>query len=395
MPVVEELKGSGAPVKIWTDDIDYKTRQQLYNISHSPVVGHHVAVMPDVHLGKGATIGSVIPTSQAIIPAAVGVDIGCGMNAVCLDLVANDLPDNLKQLRNGIEEAVPVGYSSHALDKVYYDKVRHLQSGYDSILEKSPALQKKNSPKWIQQAGTLGGGNHFIEICLDEQDRVWIMLHSGSRHIGNRIGMYFIEEAKYYVRKIDQNLPDMDLAWLEEGNPQFDKYVEALGWAQDYAAQNRRIMMDLVHHEVDKHIRKSAILGEAINCHHNYVQKEKHFGQEYWITRKGAIDASEGKMGIIPGSMGAKSYIVRGKGNEESFHSCAHGAGRRMSRNKAREKYSASDLVEQTSGVECHKGKSVLDEIPAAYKDIDVVMEHQTDLVDISYTLKQVVCVKG
>ncbi len=394
------------PVKVWTKDIEHEAIQQLVNVAQLPIVHGHIAVMPDVHMGIGATVGSVIPTKSAIIPAAVGVDIGCGMNAVRLSLTANDLPDNLYRVRAAIEAAVPVGFSQHPASKVkgsqHARTARTLDDRLDSIVAKHPALmkmQRRFAETWVCQLGTLGGGNHFIELCLDEANQVWVMLHSGSRGIGNVMGRYFIEAAKKDAMRNHVNLPDRDLAYFSEGSEWFDDYVEAVDWAQDYALLNRREMMRLVlevlQRELSPKINAWKVQGEAINCHHNYVQREEHFGEKLFVTRKGAISAREGELGIIPGSMGAKSYIVRGLGNPESLCSCSHGAGRRMSRTAAKRKFNRVDLEQQTQGVECRKDGGVIDEIPGAYKDIDVVMENQRDLVEVVHTLKQFVCIKG
>jgi tRNA-splicing ligase RtcB len=398
MPIKKVISKGKVPVKIYTDDIEHEAMQQLYNIAQLPFIHSHVAAMPDVHAGIGATVGSVIPTKNAIIPAAVGVDIGCGMNAIRLSINAGDLPDNLRRIRGVIEDAIPVGFDMHKTDKARDSTVRGLSNGLDTILGKHPKvtkMQKKPYQTWIRQLGTLGGGNHFIELCLDENDDVWIMLHSGSRGIGNVIGRYFIELAKKDMQKRMVNLPDKNLAYFTQGADYFNDYVEAVHWAQDYAMANRREMMHFILKALQKHLPKFGITKEAINCHHNYVAEEVHFGEKVFVTRKGAIRAGEGELGIIPGSMGAKSYIVTGKGNPQSFCSCSHGAGRRMSRTEAKRRFSEQDMEVQTTGVECRKDKSVIDEIPGAYKSIDEVMENQHDLVDVVHTLKQVVCVKG
>jgi tRNA-splicing ligase RtcB len=402
MSIKMTINKGRVPVKIWTEDIEHEALQQLINISQLPIVHGHVAAMPDVHAGIGATVGSVIPTKSAIIPAAVGVDIGCGMNAVRTSLKAADLPDSLHRIRSRIESAVPVGFSQHESSKVQGSQhartARVLDQRLDAIVEKHPGLikmQKRFSQTWICQLGTLGGGNHFIELCLDEDQHVWVMLHSGSRGIGNVMGRYFIEAAKKDMSRNWVNLPDRDLAYFAEGSEWFDDYVEAVDWAQDYALLNRAEMMRLILDVLKAELPPFKIEGEAINCHHNYVARESHFGENLFVTRKGAISAREGEMGIIPGSMGAKSYIVRGLGNAESLCSCSHGAGRRMSRTAAKRKFSREDLEFQTAGVECRKDGGVIDEIPGAYKDIDAVMANQDDLVEVVHTLKQVVCVKG
>lgn len=392
------LNKGKVPVKVYTKEIEASAIEQLVNISKLPFIHSHIAAMPDVHTGIGATVGSVIPSDAAIIPAAVGVDIGCGMNALRLSLKANELPDNLRSIRSTIEAAIPVGFDMHKQDRARNSTIKALNGGLHEILEKHPKvfkLQKKPYQSWIRQIGTLGGGNHFIEVCLDENQDVWIMLHSGSRGIGNAIGRYFISLAKEDMRIHMKNLPDKDLAYFEEGTKHFDDYVHAVHWAQDYALSNRREMMYLILEALKKKLPGLKVTKEAINCHHNYVSIEKHFDKKVFITRKGAIRAGEGEMGIIPGSMGAKSYIVKGKGNAQSFCSCSHGAGRSMSRTQAKKKFSIQDVERQTEGVECRKDKGIIDEIPAAYKDIDVVMYNQSDLVDVVHTLKQIVCVKG
>ena len=393
--VLATHKDQRLPVKIWTDDIDYNTQAQLIRVANLPFVFKHVAAMPDVHLGKGATVGSVIATDKAIIPAAVGVDIGCGMNAVRLSLKAKDLPDNLKAIRSGIESVVPLGAGGKHLNP-------QIAGGHDiamrlsGIFEKHPKLSKRiRYDAFARQLGTLGSGNHFIELCLDENQDVWIMLHSGSRGIGNKIGMYFIEIAKREMERWMIHLPDKDLAYLCEGSEHYDDYIEAVSWGQDYAALNRTHMMNAVMLELRKYLPAFSVTQEAINCHHNYVEKENHFGKNVWITRKGAIRARTNDLGIIPGSMGDKSFIVRGKGETESFCSCSHGAGRRLSRTAAAKTYSVSDLVSATEGIECRKDKGVIDEIPMAYKPIDTVMDNQTDLVDIVHILRQIVNIKG
>ena len=402
MPIKMQLNKGRVPVKIFTDEIEPEAIQQLLNISQLPIVYGHVAAMPDVHSGIGATVGSVIATKQAIIPAAVGVDIGCGMNAVRLTLTAGELPDTLARLRSAIEAAVPVGFDQHEASKVrgsaHERTARQLSDRLDRIVGKHPGvmkMQRKFAQTWICQLGTLGGGNHFIEVCLDQDQRVWVMLHSGSRGLGNVLGRYFIAAARKDMQRHHVNLPDKDLAYFSEGSDLFDDYVEAVQWGQDYAWLNRREMMRLILEVLQRDLPPFAVDGEAINCHHNYVAQEEHFGEQLFVTRKGAISAREGELGIIPGSMGVKSYIVRGLGNAQSFHSCSHGAGRRMSRTQAKRRFNRFDLEQQTAGVECRKDAGVVDEIPGAYKDIDQVMANQSDLVEIVHTLKQVLCVKG
>ncbi|MBF8668676.1 RtcB family protein [Pseudomonas putida] len=393
----------GKPVKLWTDGVPVEddARRQLLNTARMPFIFKHLAVMPDVHLGKGSTIGSVIPTVGAIIPAAVGVDIGCGMIAARTSLHARDLPDNLHGLRNAIEHAVPHGKTFGKRDQGAWADVPakadkawgQLAGRFKAITDKYPRLEKTNNRHHL---GTLGGGNHFIEVCLDEADRVWLMLHSGSRGVGNAIGNLFIELAQADMRQHLANLPDKDLAYFEEGSRHFADYVEAVEWAQDYARQNRELMMLAVVGAARRALGKpfEASL-EAVNCHHNYVQREQHFGREVLVTRKGAVSAQKGQLGIIPGSMGARSFIVRGLGNEESFCSCSHGAGRVMSRTKAKSRFTVEDQRRATAHVECRKDKEVIDEIPMAYKDIDAVMRAQQELVEVVHTLRQVVCVKG
>lgn len=398
------------PIRAWTRGVPVEAAalEQLQRVAALPFVHSAVAVMPDVHVGKGATIGSVIPTTSAIIPAAVGVDLGCGMMAVRTSLTASDLPDNLAALRSGIEKSVPHGRTGRGRrgDRGAWGNVpdhvgkvwQGMKAQFDSICDRHPALRQSNHAVHL---GTLGTGNHFIELCLDEADQVWVMLHSGSRGVGNRIGSYFIRKAKEEMKRWHIHLPDQDLAYLPEGSTYFGDYVEAVGWAQNFAAENRKLMMQASL----RALRDSGLLPEftagegpsdiAVNCHHNYIAKEEHGGKKVWITRKGAVRAGLGELGIIPGSMGTRSFIVRGKGSEDSFCSCSHGAGRVMSRTAARKAFSVEDHAAATAGVECRKDASVIDETPAAYKDIDAVMAAQADLVEVVHTLNQVVCVKG
>jgi tRNA-splicing ligase RtcB len=394
----------GRHVKMWTRGVPVEeaAREQLRNTAKMPFIFQHIAVMPDVHLGKGSTVGSVIPTLDAIIPAAVGVDIGCGMIAAKTTLSATDLPDNLSRMRAAIERAVPHGRTPGKHDKGAWGKAppenadaawATLAEGFARITAKYPHLAQTNNRMHL---GTLGTGNHFVEVCLDEENAVWFMLHSGSRGVGNAIGSHFIELAREDMRQWMINLPDRDLAYFPEGTQHFDDYVEAVEWAQGFARLNREVMMQNVVRAVRGVINKpfeSHV--EAVNCHHNYVSREHHFGKNVFVTRKGAVRARRGELGIIPGSMGARSYIVRGLGNEASFHSCSHGAGRTMSRTEARRRFTLEDHRQATAGVECRKDADVIDETPAAYKDIDAVMQAQKDLVEIVHTLKQVVCVKG
>lgn len=394
-----------APIKMWTHGVpvEPEARAQLQNTAKMPFIFQHLAVMPDVHLGKGSTIGSVIPTKGAIIPAAVGVDIGCGMIAVRTSLVANDLPESLSGLRSAIEQAVPHGRTSTRAgrDKGAWETPPQevdnhwsmLAARFKRLTDNYPQLLKTNN---YQHLGTLGTGNHFIEVCLDEQQRVWVMLHSGSRGVGNAIGTLFITLAQQDMQQHIANLPDKNLAYFKEGSKHYDDYMEAVSWAQDFARHNREVMMSRVLAALSRIVTKPFITQqEAVNCHHNYVQKETHFNEEVLVTRKGAVSAQKGQMGIIPGSMGARSFIVRGLGNEESFCSCSHGAGRAMSRTAAKKRFTVDDQIRATAHVECRKDSEVIDEIPMAYKDIDAVMAAQASLVEIVHTLRQVVCVKG
>ncbi|MDX2089157.1 MAG: RtcB family protein [Kofleriaceae bacterium] len=400
----ELIQEGRVPIKAWTRglEIEASARQQLRNISRLPIVFRHVAVMPDVHYGIGATVGSVVPTEGAIIPAAVGVDIGCGMMAVETSLDASLLPDSLKSLRTAIEKAVPHGRTSnggrgdrgawHKIPKPTEHAWKGLQTEYRELIDKHPRIGDGND---VNHLGTLGTGNHFIEVCLDERDKVWFMLHSGSRGVGNRIGTYFIALAKKDMKIYVKDLPDVDLAYLREGTKHFDDYVQAVDWAQRYAMTNRQLMMHAVVEAAKAELPPFTLGETAVNCHHNYVAKEHHFGSDVYVTRKGAVRARLGDLGIIPGSMGARSYIVRGKGEAQSFCSCSHGAGRAMSRGEAKRRYSIDDHVKATEGIECRKDADVIDETPMAYKPIDKVMEAQSDLVDIVHELRQVVCVKG
>jgi tRNA-splicing ligase RtcB (3'-phosphate/5'-hydroxy nucleic acid ligase) len=397
---------NGVPIRAWTRGvpIELEAEKQLRNVAQMPFVFRWIAAMPDVHWGIGATVGSVIPMKGAIIPAAVGVDIGCGMMAVQTTLNARDLPDNLKGIRDAIERAVPHGRTHnggrgdrgawHDIPNPSATVWQRLKPAYDAILQKHPSLNRGND---VNHLGTLGTGNHFIEVCVDESQTVWLMLHSGSRGVGNRIGTYFIELAKRDMKKFSANLPDRDLAYFREHTEYFDDYVEAVSWAQEYARCNRQLMMDAILSAIRRSgdVPPFETMAEVINCHHNYVAREKHYGENVLITRKGAVRAREGDMGIIPGSMGARSFIVRGKGNPQSFNSCSHGAGRAMSRHEAKRRFTVEDHIRMTEGVECRKDRDVIDETPAAYKSIEAVMAAQADLVDVVHTLRQVVCVKG
>ena len=394
---------TGVPIKRWTRGVavEAPALRQLEAIAQLPFIHGWVAAMPDVHLGKGATVGSVIPTVGAVVPAAVGVDIGCGMMALRTSLRASDLPDSLAGVRSAIEAAVPHGRTPgrdrgawHDLPAAVGAAWQALAPGFARVCAKRPEVAGANASNHL---GTLGTGNHFIEVCLDLEERVWLMLHSGSRGVGNRIGSVYIELARRELERLSIHLPSRDLAYLKEGSEHFDDYVEAVGWAQAFAAKNRELMMAAVVEA----LRRTPGLppfttGEvAVNCHHNYVAREIHYGAEVLVTRKGAVRAGLGELGIIPGSMGARSFIVRGKGNPESFCSCSHGAGRAMSRTEARRRFTVADHAAATAGIECRKDEGVIDETPAAYKPIEAVMAAQADLVEVAYELRQIVCVKG
>lgn len=387
-----------AQVHAWTEGvpIEIGVWDQLKNLALMPFV-KGIAGMPDMHQGIGSTVGTVFASTKAIIPATVGVDIGCGMVAIRTSLVASDLPTDLKPLREAWERTVPVGFGLHQhVPKSIETFWKHLDVGYDWLKSKYPNIVNDKHP--VNQLGTLGGGNHFIELCLDLEDRVWVVVHSGSRGIGNKIGTYFINEAKEIIAKTGEKLPHSDLSYLSEGTAAFDDYIKAMTWAQDYAATSREAMLQRllsVLREEKFGLPKFTVETESINCHHNYVTKEIHFGEEVFVTRKGAVRAGLGDRGIIPGSMGAKSYIVRGLGNPQSYMSCSHGAGRVMSRSKAKTAFTLEDHIAATAGVECRKDAGVIDETPGAYKDIDAVMEAQKDLVEIEHQLKQILCIKG
>lgn len=386
---VSTLKGKNVPVRLWTEiaEVESSALKQLKNIAALPWVFKHVAVMPDVHYGKGATVGSVIAMKDAVAPAAVGVDIGCGMAAVQTNLTASHLPDSLTLLRHRVEQAIPVGFGSHSKVVKFAEKHRlfkEFRQLHGKVQDRLATARK--------QLGTLGGGNHFIELCLDTKQRVWLMLHSGSRNIGKTLAEIHIGRA----RKLAHNasLPDRDLAVFLAGTSEMQAYRRDLFWAQRYARANREVMLKL-YEEVVAGMLPHVRFCEPITCHHNYVAEEIHFGENVLVTRKGAISARQGELGIIPGSMGTRSYIVRGLGNPEAFHSASHGAGRRMSRGQAKRQFTLHDLRTQTEGVECRKDRAVLDEIPSAYKDIDQVMADQSDLVEVVAELKQIMCVKG
>ncbi len=376
------------PIKIWSSVVEASAVEQLKNLANLPFIFKHVAAMPDVHWGMGATVGSVIATQGAVIPAAVGVDIGCGMTAWDTGLPAASLAHAAARLRQAIEAKVPVGFSVHAQE---LPESKNWVGWADFNPEWSV-----NEARARQQIGSLGGGNHFIEVCADERGIAWVLLHSGSRGLGKKMADVHMKAAKDQCAKHFVELPDPDLAYLVEGTKEFDAYMEAVTWCQGYAKANRGLMMALVRDAMveDGHAHQEFAF-DLIDCHHNYVTKEQHFGKPVWLTRKGAVCARPGMKGIIPGSMGAKSYIVEGLGNPESFHSCSHGAGRRMGRNVAKKTFTLEDLAAQTAGVDCRKDEGVLDEIPGAYKDIDVVMANQVDLVKPIHTLKQFLCIKG
>jgi tRNA-splicing ligase RtcB len=393
------IETGGVPIKAWVDGVEFEdtARRQVENISRLPIIFSHVAVMPDVHFGIGATVGSVIATKGAIVPAAVGVDIGCGMVAQRTTLKADDLPSKLGPIRAAIERAIPVGVGmhEHVPASVATAWERELESGHAWIREVYPQI---DNGKAVKQLASLGGGNHHVEVVVDEERAVWVMLHSGSRGIGNKIATFFIEKARRYIEKKGYGLPDKDLAWLDEGTPEFDDYVRALTWAQHYARMNRDLMLARAFEALrapELGLPAFTMREKAVNCHHNYASLEFHFGEDVWVTRKGAVRAGYGELGLIPGSMGTKSYIVRGKGNAESFQSCSHGAGRRMGRNQAKRTLTLEDLARETAGVECRKDAGVIDEAPSAYKDVEKVMAAQRDLVDIVHTVKQLVCIKG
>lgn len=391
-PAIRSVEG-GVPVNIWADAIEASAWAQIGQVARLPFLHPKgLSLMPDVHVGHGACVGSVLPMRGAMVPAAVGVDIGCGMAAVRLDLHASDLPDSLKGVRVAIEAAVPLGQAAHQ-DIADTDLWGPLHERYKDLLVRHRKVFKRQAG---QQLGTLGGGNHFIEVCLDEAQRVWVMLHSGSRGAGGLIGQHFIEQAAQWCDQEGLLMVNRHLGFLPEGTPLFEDYKQAVLWGQDYAKANRQVMLRLTLDAMSSALgRRLQVTDEAIHCHHNYVSHERHFGEDLWITRKGAIRAEAGMLGIIPGSMGAESFIVRGKGNEAAYHSCSHGAGRQMSRAGARAQFTTKDLRRQTEGVECRKDKAVIDEAPGAYKPIREVMAQQRDLVDIVHTLRQIVCVKG
>lgn len=391
---MEVTKAGGVPIKIWINDmwtnLEPQALEQVKKVSRLPFVYKHVALMPDAHLGKGACVGSVIASDGAVVPALVGVDIGCGMFAAKTNINAGHLPDSLKNLRLAIESVVPVGHQCHTSGKNFEKSKMDPKdlSVYDQ-------LDRRVQDRLTTQIGTLGGGNHFIEICLDQNNDVWVMMHSGSRNIGKEVAERHINKAQGIMKQLYISLEDKDLAYFAQGTTEYQNYLSDVMWCQEYAFKNRQAMFDNTFAVIKKVFPQLAVVGEVTSCHHNYISLENHYGKNVIVTRKGAIRAREGDLGIIPGSMGTKSFIVKGLGNKESFCSCSHGAGRVMSRSEAKRTFTVEDLKEQTEGVECRKDSGAIDEIPGAYKDIDEVMENQKDLVEILYTLKQVMCIKG
>jgi tRNA-splicing ligase RtcB len=394
MPVFDEIRNAFRPVKLWVpaSEVEPGALRQIENTANLPFVFRHVAVLPDVHGGVGATVGTVVATKGALVPAAVGVDIGCGMMAVRTALDPGPVREMAGRIRGGIEAAVPLGFRGN-------DEITSSVSSWKGWRRppESPCLDRALRRKAECQMGSLGGGNHFIEVCLDEEDSVWVMLHSGSRNVGKTLAERHIHEAKRLRALAGDRLPDPAHSWLEEGTAEFAAYLKDLAWCQDYALQNRVEMMDRVLGVLARVLGDEGALKRTleVNCHHNYAAPEVHFQERVWVTRKGAVRARRGELGIIPGSMGTRSYIVRGRGSPDSYDSCSHGAGRRMSRHEARKRFEPKDLVDQTAGVECRKDAGVLDEIPGAYKDIDTVMARQEDLVEVVAVLRQAVCVKG
>ncbi|SMF70055.1 RtcB family protein [Pseudobacteriovorax antillogorgiicola] len=399
MPIYNRLEKGNVPVQLWAPihEVESQALDQLTNISRLPFVFKHVAAMPDVHMGKGATVGSVIASKEMVIPAAVGVDIGCGMAALKTNINKDQLSEKLPLLRKRIEDRIPLGPDCNETITATAENWKGWRKWKNLHLNRDARDDTRLWKKAQSQLGSLGGGNHFIEMCLDEHDNVWLMLHSGSRNIGKVIAEYHMNKAKDLLRLSETKIPDLDLAYFLDHQDEFHQYWHDLKWAQDFALENRKEMIRSILEILRKLFAKKIKLKvlEEVHCHHNYVAEEVHFDQKLYVTRKGAVNAEKDQLGIIPGSMGAKSYIVRGKGNVESFCSCSHGAGRLMSRSKAKKMFTVEDLKAQTQGVECRKDSRVLDEIPGAYKDIDQVMERQKDLVEIVATLKQVLCVKG
>ncbi len=385
------ISGAKADVLAWVHhDLSLDEQNMLRNVSRLPCLYKHVALMPDAHLGIGSMVGSVVATKDAVIPATIGVDIGCGMSAVKTPFKSGILDGKLKDLRHEIERAIPVGFNAHKET----DDTAARWKGWDNFEDLIESVQDRKV-KAMKQLGTLGGGNHFLEVCLDTEDNVWLMLHSGSRNIGKEIAERHIATAKTLHRL--NELPDPNLAYFIQGTDEFKNYWRDLEWAQGYAMMNRQVMMKRLLKSFNRMFNKQKEFRPeiAVNCHHNYVALEEHFGEKVFVTRKGAINAESGRYGIIPGSMGAKSFIIKGLGNPQSYNSCSHGAGRKMSRTAAKKRFTREDLERMTKGVECRKDSGVIDEIPGAYKDIDQVMRNQSDLVEIVAELKQVVCVKG
>lgn len=390
MPILQVISKARVPIKIWSADTESGALDQLVNTANLPFVFKHVAAMPDVHQGSGATIGSVVATKGSISPSCVGVDIGCGMCAIKTTLDAQVVQDKIKEVRHEIERAIPLGPNGNT-------KISATAEAWAGWKETSPLRDRSLTDKAKSQLGSLGGGNHFIEICLDTENNVWVMLHSGSRNVGKTLAGRHIDTAKNLMKTYSIKLVDPALSYLSEGTQEFDAYMKDLFWCQDYALQNRKEMVDRVMRQLSYLFNDKKPLERLmeVNCHHNYVAKEHHYGENVLVTRKGAVRARVGDLGIIPGSMGTKSFIVEGLGNPESFHSCSHGAGRRMSRSKAKQLFTVQDLEKQTLGIECRKDAGVIDEIPESYKSIDEVMANQTDLVKVVAQLKQIMCVKG
>lgn len=397
MPIKKVLETGGVPVKIWTDEVELKSLNQLENVAGLPFVFHHVAAMPDVHAGMGATIGSVIATKRAVIPAAVGVDIGCGMAAVRLYLERKRLNERtLTKAFEAILRRTPVGLTQHHEKNCHVEACAPFVDEIEDIKAKNLGiLEPMKNMDWRLQMGTLGSGNHFIELEVDENDDVWLMLHSGSRGAGNVMASRFIREARELTQAKGIELADGALSYFEEGEEAFDRYMQAVHWAQNYARANRRTMVEDVLHSLEDVWPSVEPVGKLIDCHHNYVEKETHFGEDVFVTRKGAIRAGAGEIGLVPGSMGDASFVVEGLGNPESFMSSAHGAGRRYGRQDAKRRFTVNDLKRQTDGIVCRKDQGVLDEIPAAYKRIETVMENESDLVRVVHKFRQVLCVKG
>lgn len=394
--MIEVISDTKKPAKMWVRNLEPDAVTQVRNVANMPFIFNHVAVMPDAHYGKGATVGTVIATRGAIIPAAVGVDIGCGMCAVKLPFKVDRLGGDakLKELRHSIERSIPVGHNGNS------DISERVSSAYSELLKLPHTFAGDTYCNSHKQLGSLGGGNHFIEICRDLADNAWIMLHSGSRNIGKTLADIHISKAKGLMKQYFIELPDPDLSFLAQGTQEFQDYLADLMWCQNFAKESRnemmlRVLKDVAFHVFGEFIEPDKLSAFRVDCHHNYTGLEHHFGANVWVTRKGAVSARLGEFGIIPGSMGTRSFIVRGLGNPQSFNSCSHGAGRRMSRGQARKQFTEKDFAEQTAGVECRKDKDVIDEIPGSYKDIQEVMDNQADLVEPVYELKQIICVKG